>query len=100
MLLNQKVTVSQKELDELLNLPNVKLDLPITDETYPSLLALIGKPQSRRSNTGVYVFIHKLIGNKYVSSSNDLARRFKQYFYKDALFGYKNTGLLTPLVEK
>lgn len=100
VLLNQKVTISQKELDELLNLPSVKFDLPITDETYPSLLALIGKPQSRRSKTGVYIFTHKLTNKKYVGSSNDLARRFKQYFNKDGLFGNINTGLLTPLIDK
>ena len=89
-----------KQLDELLNLPSVKFDLPITDETYPSLLAFIRKPQSRCSNTGVYIYRYKFTGNKYVGSSNDLARRFKQYFYKDALFGNKNIGLLTPLMEK
>lgn len=100
VLVNQKVTISQKELDKLLNLPSVKFDLPITNETYPSLLALIGKPQSRRSNTGVYVFTHIHTGKKYVGSSNDLARRFKQYFDKDALFGNKNTGQLTPMIEK
>lgn len=100
VLVNQKVAITQKELDKLINLPSVKFDLPITNETYPSLLALIGKPQSRRSNTGVYVFIHILTGNKYVGSSNDLTRRFKQYFDKDALFGNNNTGLLTPLIEK
>jgi len=99
VLVNQKVIISQKELDQLLKLPSVKFDLPITNETYPSLLAL-GKPQSRRSNTGVYIFTHKLTGNKYVGSSNDLARRFKQYFDKDALFGNKNTGQLTPLIDK
>jgi len=81
VLLNQKVAISQKELDELLRLPSVKFDLPITDETHPSLLALIVKPHSKRSNTGVYVFTHKPTGNKYVGSSNDLARRFKQYFF-------------------
>jgi len=93
----------KKELDELLNLPSVKFDLPITDETYPLLLALIGKPQSRRSKTGVYIFTHKLTNNKYVGSSNDLTRRFKQYFNKDGLHacaGNINTGLLTPLIDK
>ncbi len=58
VLLNQKVSINQKELDDLLNLPSVKFDLPITNETYPSLLALVGKPASRRSNAGVYIFSH------------------------------------------
>lgn len=56
VLLNQKVYINLKELDELLNLPSVKFDLPITNETYPALLALVGKPASRRSNAGVYIF--------------------------------------------
>lgn len=100
VLLNQKVAISQKELDELLSLPSVKFDLPITNETHPSLLALIRKPHSKRSNTGVYIFTHKPTGNKYVGSSNDLARRFKQYFEKDLLFANKNYGLLIPLINK
>lgn len=99
VLFNQKVAISQKELDELLNLPSVKYDLPITDETHPSLVALIRK-HSKRSNNRVYIFTHKLTGNKYVGSSNDLARRFKQYFDKDLLFANKNYGLLLPLMDK
>jgi len=91
VLLNQKVAISPKELDELLRLPSVKFDLPITDETQPSLQALIVKPHSKRSNTGVYVFTHKPTGNKYVGSSNDL---------EDLLFANKNYGLLIPLICK
>ena len=33
-------------------------------------------------------------------SSNDLARRFKQYFEKNALFNNKDTGILLPMIEK
>lgn len=100
MLLNQKVAISQKELDKLLSLPSVKFDLPITDETHPSLIALIIKPHSICSNRGVYIFTHKPTGNKYVGSSNDLARRFKQYFDKDLLFANKNYGLLIPYIRR
>lgn len=100
MLLNQKVSISQKELDALLSLPSVNFDLPITDQTYPSLLGLIGKPGSRRSNSGIYIFSHKHSDKKYVGSSNDLARRFKQYFEKSILFNNKDTGILLPMIEK
>lgn len=100
VLLNQKVSISQEELDKLLNLPKVKFDLPISKETYPALLALVSKPQSRRSNTGIYIFTHKITNSKYVGSSNDLSRRFKQYFEKNVLFNNKTTGLLLPLIEK
>lgn len=100
MLLNQKVSISQKELDELLNLPSVKFYLPFTDETHPSLLGLIIKPHFKRSNTGVYIFTLKLTGNKYVGSSNYLTIRFQQYFDKDNLFANKNYGLLVPFIYK
>uniref|UniRef100_UPI0030E5B51E hypothetical protein n=1 Tax=Dematophora necatrix TaxID=2751867 RepID=UPI0030E5B51E len=100
LLLNQKVYISQKELDVLLSLPSVTFDLPITDQTYPALLVLIGKPGSKRSNAGIYFFSHKYLDKKYVGSSNDLARRFKQYFEKNVLFNNKDTGKLLPMIEK
>jgi hypothetical protein len=100
VLLNQKVAISQKELDDLLSLPNVKFELPFTDETHSSYLALLRKPHSKRSNTGVYIFTHKLTGDKYVGSSNDLLRRFNQYFDKHHMFANKNYGLLIPLINK
>lgn len=94
------MSITQKELDELLKLPSVKFDLPITDYTYPALLTLVGKSGSKRSKGGVYIFSHKYTDKKYVGSSNDLIRRFKQYFYKNVLFDNKDTGLLLPLIEK
>jgi len=100
VLLNQNVSITQKELDDLLSLPKVNFDLPITDQTYPALLGLIGKPGSKRSKAGVYIFSHKYSNKKYVGSSNDLARRFNQYFERDALFSNKNTGILLPMIEK
>lgn len=100
VLLNQKVSITQQELDELLSLPKVNFDLPLTDQTYPALLGLIGKPGSKRSKAGIYVFSHKYSDKNYVGSSNDLARRFKQYFEKNALFSNKDTGMLLPMLEK
>jgi hypothetical protein len=46
VILNQKVSISQEELDKFLNFSKVKFYLPITKETYPTLLVLIGKSQS------------------------------------------------------
>jgi len=100
VLLNQKVSITQQELDELLSLPKVNFDLPLTDQTYPALLGFIGKPGSKRSKAGIYVFSHKYSDKNYVGSSNDLARRFKQYFEKNALFSNKDTGMLLPMLEK
>jgi len=100
LLLNQKISISQKDLDELLSLPKVNFDLPVSDQTYPALLGLIGKPGSKRNKAGVYIFSHKYSNKKYVGSSNDLGRRFKQYFEKNALFNNKDTGMLLPMMEK
>lgn len=100
VLLNQKVSITEKELETLLALPTVKFDLPITDQTNPALLGLIGKPGSKRSKAGVYIFSYKHSDKKYVGSSNDLARRFKQYFEKNTLFNNKDTGILLPMMEK
>ena len=100
MLLNQNVSINQLELDELISLPSVNFDLPITDQTYPALLGLIGKPNSKRSKSGVYIFAHKYSDKNYVGSSNDLARIFKQYFEKNVLFSNKDTGILLPMIEK
>ena len=100
VLINQKVSITQKELDKLLNLSKVKFDLPITKQTYSALLVLVGKPQFRRSNAGIYIFTHMVTNSKYVGSSNDLSRRFKQYFEKNVLFNNKSIRLLLPLIEK
>lgn len=100
VLLNQNISITPKELDELLSLPRVSFDLPVTDQTYPALLGLIGKPGSKRSKAGIYIFSHKHSNKKYVGSSNDLARRFNQYFEKNALFSNKDTGILLPRIEK
>lgn len=100
VLLNQNVSITQKELHDLLSLASVNFDLPITDQTYPALFGLIGKPGSKRSKAGIYNFSHKYSDKIYVGSSNDLARRFNQYFEKNALFSKKDTGILLPMIEK
>jgi len=100
VLLNQKVSITQEELNKLLNLSKIKFDLPITKETYSALLALVDKPQYRRGGAGIYIFTHKTTNNKYVGSSNNLFRRLKQYFEKNVFFNNKITGLLLPLIKK
>jgi len=57
LLLNQNVSITQQQLYELISLPSVKFDLPITDQTYPALLGLIGKTNSKRSKPGIYIFL-------------------------------------------
>lgn len=99
-MLNQQVTISQEELDKLLNLPAVKFNLPITDQTYASFIGLVGKPNTRGRRVGVYVFTHIASGQMHVGSSNSLSRRLWQYFDKNNGFNNKTSGLLLPLMVK
>lgn len=77
---NQGVSITQDTLNKIIAIPGVKFDLPITDQTIPALVGLIGRPNTRILKAGVYIFTHKLTGDKYVGSSNSLSRRLDQYF--------------------
>lgn len=98
LLVNQGVTITENQLEELKNIPGVKFDLPLNNETYEALAGLIGKPKARRRKAGVYVFTHKPTGQKYVGSSNSLSRRIDQYFNFKHI-NQKNSGLLLPLLK-
>lgn len=98
LLINQGVTITYEELDELKNIPGVKFDLPINNDTSKALAALIGSPKTRNRKAGVYIFTHKPTGDKYVGSSNSLSRRMDQYF-KFKHINQKNSGLLLPLLK-
>jgi len=98
MLHNQGVSITDSELDKLKNIPGVKFDLPINDQTYPSFVGLVGRPKTRGPKAGVYIFTHLATGSKYVGSSNSLSRRLDQYFSSSPLI--KETGLLLPLIKK
>ena len=80
LVVNQGVSITQHILDKLITIPSVKFDLPITDQTIPGLVGLIGTPKTRGLKAGVYIFTHKATGRKYVGSSNSLSRRLDQYF--------------------
>lgn len=99
VLANQGVSITQKELNVLLNIKGVTFDLPFDSQTLPALFGLVGKPKSRRPKAGIYIFTHLATGRKYVGSSNSLSRRLEQYFNPNPLF-YKEYGLLLPLIKK
>lgn len=99
LLANQGVSITQDMLNKLINIPGVKFDLPLNDQTYLGLEGLIGKPNTRGLKSGVYIFTHKLTGRKYVGSSNSLSRRLDQYFnFKH--FNNGISGLLLPIIKK
>jgi hypothetical protein len=80
ILANQGVSITQKELNILLNIKGVTFDLPFNSQTFPALYGLVGKPKSRRPKAGIYIFTHLATGRKYVGSSNSLSIRLEQYF--------------------
>lgn len=99
LLKNQQVSITEEELARLKTISGVRFDLPLNDQTYPSFVGLVGKPNTRGTKAGVYIFTHKATGSKYVGSSNSLSRRLDQYFtYKH--FNQENSGLLLPLIKK
>lgn len=98
-MVNQNVSISEGELDILKNIPGVKFDLPLTDQTYPALTALVGKFGSKVRKPGIYIFTHKVSGKKYVGSSNSLARRLEQYFSPVHLFSQLNYGVFLPFLK-
>jgi len=102
LLLNQQVSITPEDLDNILRIPGVKFDLPLTNETLPAYFGLVGRPNTRGRRVGIYIFTHKSTGKKYVGSSNSLSRRLNQYFDRNShLYINKNSaGLLLPLMSK
>jgi len=96
MLLNQNLSVTDSKLEKFLKVKGVELDLPISTPENKELLAeLTGKSQYK-GFLGVYIFIHKNTGHKYVGSSNLLRRRMGYYFKGD----FPLTGKFLPLLHK
>lgn len=81
ILYNQKVSITENKLKDLLKIKGIELDLPITKDTYETFIspARVGK-SSYRGFVGVYVFTHKASKSIYVGSSNLLRRRMDYYF--------------------
>lgn len=96
ILLNQNLSVNDSKLEELLKVKGVEMDLPITTPESKKLLdELTGKSQYK-GFSGVYIFIHKNTGNKYVGSSNLLRRRMEYYFKGD----FPSAGKFLPLLRQ
>ena len=96
ILLNQNLSVTQSKLVELLKVKGIEMDLPIsTPENHQLLGQLTGKSKYK-GFSGVYIFIHKDSGQKYVGSSNLLRRRIDYYFKGD----FSLAGKFLPLLQK
>lgn len=96
ILLNQNLSVTNLKLEELLKIKGVEIDLPISTTVGNQLLAeLTGKSQYK-GFFGVYIFIHKNTGKKYVGSSNLLRRRMDYYFKGE----FPLSGKFLPILHK
>lgn len=94
--LNQNLSVTDSKLEELLKVKGIEMDLPIsTPENHQLLGQLTGKSKYK-GFSGVYIFIHKDSGQKYVGSSNLLRRRIDYYFKGD----FSLAGKFLPLLQK
>lgn len=96
ILLNQNLSVTNNKLTELLKVKSIEIDLPIITFESKELLAKLTGKSKYKGFFGVYIFIHKNTGQKYVGSSNLLRRRIDYYFKGD----FPLTGKFLPLLYK
>lgn len=96
ILLNQNLSVTDSKLKKLLKVKGVEVDLPIDTQKKNQLLAELTGKSKYKGFSGVYIFIHKNTGHKYVGSSNLLRRRMDYYFKRD----YPLSGKFFPLLHK
>lgn len=96
ILSNQSLVVADSKLKELLKVEGVEIGLPISTSKDKDLLAELTGKSKYKGFSGVYMFIHKNTGDKYVGSSNLLRRRIDYYFNGD----YPLVGKFLPLLHK
>jgi hypothetical protein len=72
ILLYCNIQINEEILEDILNRPRFVFDNLDTDETMKKLKAVIGSFSNKIQIPGVYVFKHKLTGDKYVGSSSQL----------------------------
>ena len=65
-LLNQNLSVTQSKLEELLKVKGVEIDLPVVTPEDKKLLADLTGKSKYKGFFGVYIFIHKNTGQKYL----------------------------------
>lgn len=93
ILLNQNLSITKEKFYKLFQVKGVEIDLPVEDKT---LLNKLTGPSKYKGYMGVYIFIHKATGQKYVGSSNLLRRRMEYYFKGD----FPLVGKFLPLLHR
>lgn len=101
ILSNQNLLVTDSKLKELLKVKGVEIDLPISTPENNKLLDNLTGKSKYKGFFGVYVFIHKKTGQKYVGSSNLLRRRMDYYFKGvQSITASMQAGKFLPLLNK
>ena len=96
ILSNQNLLVSDSKLEKLLKIKGVEVDLTISISENNQLLGDLTGKSKYKGFFGVYIFIHKNTGHKYVGSSNLLRRRLDYYFKGE----FPLAGKFLPLLHK
>jgi hypothetical protein len=90
------ISITEEILNSLKNAPSFILKILDSDEAIKILKEKIGTPSGKIQIPGVYIFKHKLTGEKYVGSSSQLAVRLNGYLN----YRHKLTGKFIPLLLK
>ena len=96
ILLNQNLSVTKSKLEELLKVKGVEINLPVNSKEDKNLLDQLTGKSKYKGFFGVYIFIHKITGQKYVGSSNVLRRRMEYYFKGN----FSCQGKFLPILQK
>jgi len=91
------ITITEKELESLLNTPSFMVtNLNNKVIAKKTLKDKLGLPDGKQRIPGIYIFTHLTSGRKYVGSSSELALRLHGYIQ----LTHKESGLLIPLLNK
>ena len=91
------IKINKLELDKMIRKSRLHFN-DLNSETIKSehFIKNVGTYRGKIQIPGVYIWTHKVTGDKYVGSSSALARRLIGYFKGT----HKNTGKFIPLIKK
>jgi hypothetical protein len=100
ILSNQNILINDSKLKELLKVKGVEIDLSFSTSEINKFLENFTGKSKYKGFFGVYMFKHKITGQKYVGSSNLLRRRIDYYFKGDFIAFERLTGKFLPFLKK
>jgi hypothetical protein len=90
------ISINENILNSLINAPGIHIKNLDSNESKKILKDNIGSTSRKIQIPGVYIFRHKITGDKYVGSSSQLALRLSGYLN----YTHKPTGKFVPLILK